>query len=143
LKLNSLVSWIANTWRPRAATDVGSHQPSIRRSTVTLRLARKRPKRTSCERCPPSWRRQAFLRATMRPNSAARLFPGGDPRTGPTTNLPRPASRHSGKTKVPNTESHNPILTESTSCVMSHFVAPRCVHALARRRGSRRRPRNT
>ena len=87
VKLISLVSWIASTWRPSAAATVPSLQLSMMRSVVTLALPRKRLNRTSRARSPfESRRRQTSLPATMHSTSAAPLYRGDDPRTDPMTN---------------------------------------------------------
>ena len=88
LKLISLVSWMASTCRPAAASIVCSLQPSIKRSTVTFSLARKRPKATSRARLPwLSSRRQTDRRTTMRSSSTAPFCRDGYPRTGRATDF--------------------------------------------------------
>src|SRR4051812_7616797 len=101
---------------------------------VTLLFARYRPKRTSCDRCPPPSRRRHTLECnTNAPSSAAPLYRGVGPRNDLTTYLR--TSRHSGLPKVPQTESHCSRGREASERILSHSVSPRCVHALARKRG--------
>src|SRR5262249_32949566 len=70
--------------------------------------------------------------------SIAPFCRGEDLQTDPTIPL-RATSRHSGLTKVPITESHGRARLESPKYILSHSAAPRCVHALARKRGPRGR----
>src|SRR5882672_6898416 len=94
-KLISLVSWIANIWRPSAAAAVPSLQLSITRAVVTLALPRKRLNRTSRARLPfASPRRQTSSPATMHSSSAAPLYRDDDPRTDLMTSQFAPACRH-------------------------------------------------
>src|SRR5262249_24069953 len=58
------------------------------------------------------------------------------PQTDPTIRLPA-TWRHSGLTKVSITESHGEARKESLKFIPSHSAAPRCVHAVARKRGPR------
>ena len=136
VKLISLVSWIASTWRPSTAAAVSSLQLSITRSVVTLSLPRKRLNRNSWARSPfASRRRQTPLPTTMHSMSAAPLYRDDDPRTDLMTSLCAPACRHPCQNRSAAIE-----ITRIPDFGIP-FDGPesirrtRCVHALARRRG--------
>ena len=97
----SLVSWIARTWQPAAATAVRSLQPSIRRSTVTRGLPRKRPKPLRSLSFLPSASSATREAATIAASRSAPFLKGARPRTDQQTSSRTQSWRHPVLAEVP------------------------------------------